>query len=135
MGLDRAGAVERFAESDGSAVGMDANPQHVREFFGTQRFKCGNLHRSSVAMLTRRPNVSFRHAINRGRSWLQLTRPAAATCDSARKRSPESGENSTASLRSSLTLTVSLARKSLYPDSVIMTSLRPSPSSRWAVVA
>ena len=37
--LDRAGAIERFAEPDHSAVGVDADPEHVREFFGTRRFR------------------------------------------------------------------------------------------------
>ena len=35
--LDRAGAVEGFAETDHARVGVDADPEDVGEFLGAQR--------------------------------------------------------------------------------------------------
>ena len=43
--FDRPRAVERFAKTDRAAVGMNTDPQHVRELFGPQCFESSDFHR------------------------------------------------------------------------------------------
>ena len=73
MRLDRARAVERLAETDDPAVGMDADPEDIGEFLGPQGFDGGDFHRSLPGGALRRSLRS-----SRVRAW-RLRLPSEAT--------------------------------------------------------
>src|SRR4051794_41721814 len=69
LGLDCAGAVEGFTESDHARVGVDAHPDDVGEFFGAQRLDRRDLHGNTPPIPGARSAVllSFRTATWCGR--------------------------------------------------------------------
>ena len=49
VGLDRTGAVKRFAETDDPAVGVNADPEDVRKLLGSQGLDGGDFHLLSLS--------------------------------------------------------------------------------------
>src|SRR5450631_4363900 len=68
--FDSPGAVERFAKTDRAAVGMNTDPQHVRELFGSQCFESSDFHQWSII---RSSNIQYTN------SGPALRRPESAS--------------------------------------------------------